>query len=126
MLLDTQFLIEFQRELDAGRMGRARTFLTRHRRRPLLVSVVSLGEIAAGMPDSDTAREFAGSFRRILNLFPELALTAAQVDRELIQEGNRLGENDNWLAGTCRYYGQPIVSNDDDFDRVRGLRRIPF
>lgn len=40
--------------------------------------------------------------------------------------GHRLGENDNWIAGFARYYGEPLVSNDPDFDRVRGLRRIAF
>jgi predicted nucleic acid-binding protein len=38
----------------------------------------------------------------------------------------RLGENDNWIAGFCRYYAQPIVSRDGAFDRVRGLRRLDY
>jgi predicted nucleic acid-binding protein len=42
----------------------------------------------------------------------------------LIASGNRLGENDNWIAGTALYYGVPLVSNDHDFIRARefGLR----
>jgi len=40
-----------------------------------------------------------------------------------IAAGVRPGENDNWIAGFCRYYGQPIISRDAAFDRVRGLRR---
>ena len=38
----------------------------------------------------------------------------------------RLGENDNWIAGFCRYYGQPIISRDAAFDRVRALRRLDY
>ena len=30
--------------------------------------------------------------------------------------GERLGENDNWIAGFCRYYREPIISSDSAFD----------
>jgi len=63
---------------------------------------------------------------RQLRLTPEIAFAAASVDRELILLGQRLGENDNWIAGFCRYYGQPIVSRDAAFDRVRALRRLDY
>lgn len=63
---------------------------------------------------------------RILRLSPQVAYTAAAIDRELIMEGARLGENDTWIAGFCRYYGQPIVSRDRAFDRVTGLRRMAY
>jgi hypothetical protein len=29
------------------------------------------------------------------------------------------------IAGFCRYYGQPVISRDRAFDRVRGLRGSP-
>jgi predicted nucleic acid-binding protein len=125
MLLDTQFLISLEREHAAARVGPARRFLGSHRRRIPFLSVVSMGEFAAGAADTAGAREFLDAFRRV-HLFPELAFVAADVDRELIGRGMRLGENDTWLAGTARYYGVPIVSNDDDFDRVRGLRRLSY
>jgi len=51
---------------------------------------------------------------------------AALVERELMLVGARLGENDNWIAGFCRYYGQPLISRDRAFDRVGGLRRLPY
>ena len=63
---------------------------------------------------------------RVLRLTPEIAYTAAGIDHELIQTGRRLGENDNWIAGFCRYYGQPVISRDRAFDRVRGLRRLTY
>ncbi len=44
----------------------------------------------------------------------------------LIRTGERLGENDNWIAGFCRYYREPLISQDRDFDRVRGLRRLAY
>jgi predicted nucleic acid-binding protein len=55
-----------------------------------------------------------------------IAEAAADVDRELMGIGHWLGENDNWIAGFCRYYRQPIISRDAAFDRVPGLRRLAY
>ena len=125
MLLDTQFLIALERELDAVAIGPARHFLGSRRSAPVLVSTVSIGELATGMNTNDAARRLVSRFRRV-NLFTEVALAAADIDRQLIGLDLRLGENDTWLAGTARYYGVPIVSNDMDFDRVPGLRRLRY
>jgi len=76
--------------------------------------------------DSDAEARYFLRLYRILRLTPEIAYVAAAIDRELIATGERLGENDNWIAGFCRYYGQPIVSRDAAFDRVRGLRRMAY
>jgi len=127
MLLDTQFIIDLQREVQAARVGPARTFLGTHRQRPVWVSIVSFGEVAAGMTRSEQAREFfARSGFRMVALKPEMALRAAELDRHLQDEGARLGENDNWIAGTALYCGLSLVTNDPDFDRVPGLRRLHF
>jgi predicted nucleic acid-binding protein len=55
-----------------------------------------------------------------------IAQAAADVDRELIRPGQRLGENDTWIAGFCRYYREPLISLDEAFDRVPNLRRIGY
>lgn len=115
------FLIDLERELDTDRIGPARRFLGGNRRGPVAVSVISLGESAANMPDSKTAREFVSNFH-ILHLKPEIGLAGADVDRLLIRVGIRLGENDTWLVGTALYYGIPIVSTDRAFERVPELR----
>lgn len=125
MILDTTFLIDLEEELREGRTGRAQRFLAGRRRVQPLVTVISLGEIAAGMEDGEDARYFLSRWR-VLNLRPEIALTAASIDRLLMESGGRLGENDNWIAGFARYYGQPLVSNDRAFDRVPGLRRMSY
>lgn len=125
MFLDTNFLIEMVRELDDRQVGPARAFLARHRARPPRVTVISLGELAAGLADNETARVFLARFQ-IVTLKPEIALAAAQVDRGLIGRGMRLDENDTWLAGFCLYYGAALVSRDREFDRVQGLRRFAY
>jgi predicted nucleic acid-binding protein len=69
---------------------------------------------------------FLGDFYHELRLTPGVAYLAAEVDRELIDRGARLRENDNWIAGFCRYHGQPLISRDAAFDRIRGLRRLRY
>jgi predicted nucleic acid-binding protein len=126
MIADTTFLSDFRRERERSVIGPARTFLARHRRERLFTTVISAGEIAVIFDSLADARAFLAPYR-ILRLTPEIAYVAAALDRELIgTTGNRLGENDNWIAGFCRYYGQPLVSRDEGFDRVHGLRRLAY
>jgi len=125
VFLDTNFLIDLEEETSTRRIGVARKFLAGHRSVMFVVSVIAMGELAAGMQDNDSARRFLAAFR-IVTLKPEIALEAAGVDRELMTTGQRLGENDTWLAGFARYYRTPLVSNDTAFDRVPLLRRIAY
>jgi predicted nucleic acid-binding protein len=125
MICDSNFLSELYDEHQAGLQGRAATFLARHRQAPFLITVISLGEVAVIFADQLDARKFLGRYRT-LRLTPDIAYLAAAVDRELIAVGGRLGENDNWIAAFCRYYGQPLISRDAAFDRVRGLRRVIY
>ena len=125
MIADTTFLIHFVNEGRAGHRGPARTFLARNRLQIVRTTIISLGEIAPSFATSPGAWEY---FRlwKVYRLHPGIADAAADIDRELIQSGERLGENDNWIAGFCRYYGQPVISRDRAFDRVRGLRRLAY
>ncbi len=125
MIADTTFLSDFHHEREAAGRGPASEFLAAHRSQATLVTVIFIAEIAVIFDSNVAAREFVGHFRA-LRLTPEIAWTAAGIDRELIARGERLGENDNWIAGFCRYYGQPIISRDQAFDRVRGLRRLAY
>jgi predicted nucleic acid-binding protein len=125
VIADTTFLGDFHEELEAGTRGPARVFLESHRREKLLITVISLAEIAVIFDSNQAARTFLAHYR-VLRLTPEIALAAADIDRLLIASGQRLGENDNWIAGFCRYYGQRLISRDRAFDRVHGLRRLHY
>ena len=125
MITDTNFLSQLYDEQQAGMEGPAAAFLGRHRQAPFLVTVISLGEVAVIFPEESDARRFLARYRT-LRLTPEVAYVAARIDRELLATGGRLGENDNWIAAFCRYYGQPLISRDAAFDRVPGLRRLPY
>jgi predicted nucleic acid-binding protein len=121
MVADTTFLIDLYQEQTIGRPGPASAFLGRNRSVPLRITIVSLGEFATGFLDLRDARQYLRRFH-VIRITPECAYECSRVDRELIQIGGRLGENDNWIAGIARYYGEPVVSNDRAFTRVRGLK----
>ena len=125
MICDTTFLSDVLRERLDGRPRGALAFLAAHRNHPFLTTVISVGETAAMYANPEDVRPLLTRYRQ-LRLTPEIAFAAASVDRELILLGQRLGENDNWIAGFCRYYGQPIVSRDAAFARVRALRRLEY
>ena len=125
MLADTTFLIDLYEERLAGRPGPAAACLARHRTDVFRISVVSIAEFSAGFPNPLQARVFLDTFH-CLRLFPDAAYEAGAIDRELIATGGRLGEADTLIAGTARYYGISLVSNDRAFDRVRGIRRIAY
>jgi len=125
MIADTTFLIHFVSEGAQGRRGPARVFLAHHRREIIRTSIISLTEAAVGFENSAAAWDYF-KWWKIYALHRGIAEAAANVDRELAAVGRRLGENDNWIAGFCRYYHEPVISADVAFDRVPGLRRIIY
>ena len=125
MICDTTFLSHLHDEQEVGKSGPATAFIAGHRRHQFQCTVITAGELAVIFRSTAAARAFLARYR-ILRLTPEIAYTAAAVDREMIALGRRLGENDTWIAGFCRYYGQPVISRDAAFDRVPGLRRLAY
>jgi predicted nucleic acid-binding protein len=125
MIADSTFLIHLSAEVRAGRRGPALTFFAQRRTAALRTCIVCLAEVAVGFDTWGDAWEFFKVWR-IYPLHRGIAEAASDVDRELLATGRRLGENDNWIAGFCRYYREPVISQDAAFDRVRGLRRIAY
>ena len=125
MIADTNFLIDLVKEGKSGRPGRALTFLDRHRGLELATTIITVGELAAGFEKLVEARHF---FSRIhlFRLGVDAAYEASRIDRELSEIGQRLGENDNWIAGIARFHGEALISNDKAFTRVRGLKVITY
>ena len=123
MLLDSSYLIDLEEEIAERKFGPALAFANAHRRSKPRISVITLGEIAAGSANDSVTRQFIARYR-VVTLNPEIAYLAGRLERALSRHGRRLGENDNWIAATALYYGEPLVTNDDDFDRVvdAGLR----
>ncbi len=125
MIADTTFLVHFLREGIARNDGPARRFFARNRSALIRTSIISLSEVSVSFGTSEEAWEYFKRWK-IYPLHRGIADAAADIDRELIATGGRLGENDNWIAGFCRYYVEPVISLDQAFDRVPRLRRISY
>jgi predicted nucleic acid-binding protein len=121
MIIDTNLLIDLHREQASRKPDRAFAFLAANRKSTLRITIISAGEFAAGFSILEDARAFLARIP-IVRITPECAYEAARIDRELMGYGGRLGENDNWIAGIARYYGELLVTNDAAFRRVRGLK----
>ena len=127
MIADTTFLIHWSRETKTQRMGRARTFLASHRRDVVRTTIITVAELAVGFPTSAAAWQEILSRWSVYRLHDGVAQAAADVDRERTAAGQRIGENDTWIAGFCLYYREPVISLDAAaFDRVPGLRRLAY
>jgi predicted nucleic acid-binding protein len=125
MIADSTFLNRLIRERESGIRGSARSFLNSHRPGLIHISVISIGEIAVLFETTAQAWVYFQHFK-IYPLHRGIVDVAADLDRELSARGKRLGENDNWIAGFCLFYREPIITLDRDFERVPGLRRIAY
>ena len=95
----------------------------------LAVSIITIGELRAGVLVADTveARD-----RRLRTLTAALELDPIPVDEAVAAEwarlrvllrdtGQRMPVNDSWIAATAMAHGVPVVTQDDDFPTVEGL-----
>jgi predicted nucleic acid-binding protein len=122
LLLDTSALVDLEWELNAGRVGPIRSYLGRKRAEDVACSTISIGELATGRNEEHATRAF---LRRLRKIAPSeaIAYRAAELDEALIGKGQRLGENDTWIAATAIHCSATLVYTDGDFDRVTWMKR---
>ena len=125
MIADTTFVSDLIAERHERLSGSASAFLAQQRAQKIRLSIITAGEISVIFPSADAAWAWLAMWT-IYRLHPGVVDAAADIDRELIRIGHRMGENDNWIAGFARYYREPLISRDAGFDRVRGLRRLSY
>jgi len=105
-----------------------------HRALPdeLAVSVITIGELRAGVL---AATDTATRDRRLSTLTAALALQPLPIDEDvaaswarlrltLRDNGLRMPVNDSWIAATAITLGVPVVSQDDDFPELPELSVI--
>lgn len=98
----------------------------------LAVSVVTFGELRAGVLAADTV---AVRDRRLATLSRVLALDPIPIDQAVAEAwatlrlalrdvGLRMGVNDSWIAATAIALGLPLVTQDEDYVHAPGLEII--
>ena len=125
MIADTTFASDYFHEQEGRRPGPATRFVHGQRAQIIRLTIITAGEISVLFPTTTLAREWLDRWH-VYRLHLGIVDAAAEIDRALIATGQRLGENDNWIAGFARYYREPVISRDRAFDRAPGVRRLPY
>ena len=124
MILETTFLVDFERENNRGEPGRAVAFLEAHEDARLFVTFTVAGELAAGTTLGERVRweEFLAPFH-VLASTAEVSWHYGQAYRYLQDNGLLIGANDLWIAATGLAYRMPVVTrNGQHYRRVPGLQ----
>ena len=124
LILETSFLVDFERENNRGTPGPALAFLEAHEQARLYVTFTVAGELAAGMTLAERARweEFLAPFY-ILAFNADVSWEYGRAYRYLQENGLLIGSNDLWIAATGLAYHMPVVTrNVDHYRRVPGLQ----
>lgn len=126
LILETTFLIDFERERRRGVPGPALAFLESHEAARLHITFTVAGELAAALSIADRAQwdEFIAPFH-VLQSTAEVAWEYGRAYRFL--QGNRMliGSNDLWIAATALANRMPVVTcNLEHFRRVPDLQVV--
>jgi predicted nucleic acid-binding protein len=98
----------------------------------LAVPVIVLGEYRMGIAQSRHREAYENWLREwisaiaVLYIDQETALSYAEIGLELKKKGKPIPANDLWIAAVCRQHSLPLLSRDEHFDVVSGVRRIDW
>ena len=124
LILETTFLVDFERENNRGVPGPAVAFLETHENARLYVTFTVAGELAAGTSPGERAQweAFLAPFY-LLAFNADVSWEYGQAYRYLRENGLLIGGNDLWIAATGLAYRMPVVTrNVQHYRRIPGLR----
>lgn len=126
--LDTTFLIDLQREMEAGRPGRSAQWIRDNGEEEAGISAVAWGEFLEGL--RDRSHPIVPELRGRFSVWPvgeEAAEIYGRVVRGLRQQGRLVGSNDLWIACTALVRGAALLTrNVEEMARVPGLRVMGY
>jgi len=94
------------------------------------VPVIVLGEYRLGIAQSRHRADYEGWLRKwiasvtVLDIDDGTTYSYSTIGLELKKKGKPIPANDLWIAALCRQHSLPLVSRDQHFDFVAGLRRL--
>jgi|GEM_PF-870047 len=129
MILDSTFLVDFEREKKRRRQGAASEFLRANQDVQFCVTFTIVGELAAGKSlGAERAKwaQFIQSFR-ILESSQNVAWEFGSAFHYLQSQGNLIGANDLWIGATGLAHDLPVVTrNARDFARIPHLKVLSY
>jgi predicted nucleic acid-binding protein len=113
MFLDTSAIVEYQRGTEdvVDYLEQGRPWYTS----PICVYEFINGRLGAGSTDVFSVRQ-AFSDVQALELNEPIALEAARLQDQILDDGNRLATADMLIAATARSTGDELVVADRDFE----------
>jgi len=127
-LLDTDHCSYIQR----GHSAVVSRLLTLPEDTNLLISVISQGELLAGIYQARSTRrrqelrriyeEFLSNIADVLTVTPVVAEQYARILAQLVHKGTPIPINDIWIAATALAYDMVLVSADAHFHLIEGLQ----
>ena len=96
----------------------------------IAIPVIVLGEYRYGIAQSRHRASYAEWLKSllhdclVLDVNESTALHYADITLELKQKGRPIPTNDIWIAALCRQHSLPLLSRDQHFDLVPGIKRI--
>jgi tRNA(fMet)-specific endonuclease VapC len=94
-----------------------------------VISVITFGELLYGASKRVERAKALEQLRDLLHLLPAMALpesaaeTYGTVRADLEARGEKIGNNDLWIAAHAMAAGLTLVTNNErEFRRVRGLK----
>lgn len=128
MILDTNFAIHVEREKRRGIPGKAAAFVSGCPEETFYITFTVAGELAAG--DSAKSQEVWQWLCAPYSILPwsrEIAWQYGKIYKALKTRGMLIGSNDIWIAATALAHNLPLVTNNvDEFQRVKGLKVLPY
>jgi predicted nucleic acid-binding protein len=96
------------------------------------VPVIVLGEYRLGIAQSRHRTTYESWLREwiaavaVLEIDDGTTHSYSAIGLELKRKGKPIPTNDLWIAALCRQHSLPLVSRDQHFDFVAGLRRFDW
>ena len=125
-LVDTDFLIDLEREWTRDESGPATAYLQAHQDAALAISTVSVLEFLEGYEHTRAGERLLEAYER-LPVTDGVARRGSRLRRSLRAEGRMIGDFDVLIAATALDAGVPLVTaNVTHFRRVQGLVIEPY
>ncbi len=128
MIFDTTVLIDLCREARRRISGPATELLRDHEGESAYISIITFGEFAEGFaPDQQAQCAALLNDYAVLDVTEAVAWHYATASRKLRQQGERINDNDLWIASTALAHNQPLATrNLDHFRRIPGVRLVSY
>lgn len=128
LMVDTCFLIDYQRESKRKSHGSVAAFLKAHKDERLQISPIAWGEFLAGFEDENHPFiRFVRDRLDFVPLEPDVGSVYREKFRLLKATGNIIGANDLWIGCHALSRKQALVTrNHSDFERIPGLELLTY